>query len=240
MDAQAGGAVPKSRANGLVPFLSEALSGVLRREMLIPALLLLVVLTASNIVILRNMPAAEGALPPLPFLVAALVRLVGLFILAVGILRIAAASERPPWRPDGGFWLYPLTFLAGVAINTLVGRLLGDRTDLAVLVASNILVTVLLAPLVVWVVAIVVARPLAWRPRPWLRDFRRWLPQLLFWTLLLVTPMAVLHASIDMWLIKGAGEWFWPAALFDGALSTLMAVIGLGLNAAAYRRVARG
>jgi len=33
---------------------------------------------------------------------------------------------------------------------------------------------------------------------------------------------------------------FWPAALFDGVLSTLMALIGLGLNAAAYRRVARG
>ncbi len=225
---------------GFASFLRGALAGMFRRETLIPGLLLLVLLTASNIVILLNMPAAKGVLPPVPFLVAAAVRIAGILLFGVGLLRIATASERPQWLPDGGFWLYALSFALGLLASALARQLTGGRTDLVGLLISNLIVTLLLTPLVPWFVALAVAKPLAWRPRPWVRRFGDWLPPLLVWTLLLITPMAILHATIDMWLIKGAGGWFWPVALFDGVLSTLMALIGLGLNAAAYRRVARG
>jgi hypothetical protein len=237
MDNAAHGEAGDPPAQGFVAFLKAALLPVFRRELLVPAAILLILLTFSNVLILSNMPS-RGSSPPLAFMIAAFVRVAGLLVLAVGILRILTGSSRPRWLPDGGFWLYVLTFLASAAASGVVARLLG-RADAVSLLLNNVLVTLLLAPLVVWFVAIAVAKPLAWTPGPWLRDLRAWLPQLLVWTLLLVTPMAVLHASIDLRLIAGAGQAFWPLALFDGALSTLMALVGLGLNAAAYRRVAR-
>jgi hypothetical protein len=224
---------------GFTGFLTEALAGLRRRELLPAALALLLLLTFSNIVVLQNMPA-KGAPPPLAFLLAAFVRLAGLLLIAVALLRMLAASPRRPWVPDGGFWLYVLTFAAGAAANILARLVIGDRTELSNLILSNILVTLILSPFVVWVVALAVAKPLAWNPGPWLRGLGRWWPMAIFWTLLLVTPMAVLHAWIDIRLIQGVGERFWPLALFDGALSTVMALIALAINAAAYRRVAEG
>lgn len=229
---------PERPESGWGGFLAEALRSLGQRDLLVPALLLLVILTFSNIVILLDMPAG-GTAPSLPFIAAAFVRVAGLLILAVGMLRILTASGRPRWRPDAGFWLYLLTFVAGLGVSVAVGRIVGEGSDIGSLLASNVIVTLLLSPFVVWFVAIAAATPLAWRPRPWLRDFGRWLPPLLLWSLLLVTPMAVLHAVIDLRLIAGAGELFWPLALFDGVLSTAMALLALGLNATAYRRVAR-
>lgn len=162
----------------------------------------------------------------------------GLLLLAVTILRIITASSRRRWMPDGGFWLYALTFAFAAGANVAAARLVGGRTEIIELILSNIIVTLLLSPLVAWFVAIAVARPLAWSAAPWLRNMGRWWGPLIFWTLLLVTPLAVLHASIDLRLVQGVGAGFWPLALFDGALSTAMALLGLGLNAAAYRRVA--
>jgi hypothetical protein len=223
----------------LKEFLSEALLSLRGRELLLPALILLVLLTASNIVILQNMPA-KGSPPPALFAVAALVRIAGLLLIAVTVLRMLTASHRRRWVPDGGFWLYALTFAAGIAASALARLVIGDGRDLPGLIASNILVTLLLSPLIVWFVATAVAKPLAWRPGPWLKNLRLWWLPTIFWTLLLVMPMGVLHASIDLRLAEGVGDGFWPLALFDGALSTAMALIGLAINAAAYRRVAEG
>ena len=68
----------------------------------------------------------------------------------------------------------------------------------------------------------------------------QWLPPLLFWALLLTTPLGIAHAVLGDWLIEGAGSWFWPAALIDGPLSVAAALLGFALTAEAYRRVARG
>ena len=219
-------------------FLEKALGPVFSRRMLVPAILLTLLLTGSNIVILRNIPD-PGAMPPWQFVAAALARIGGLLVIGVAILRILTASRRRPWRPDGAFWLMGLTILAGLVIGVLTGKLLGERTDPAGMLIHNILLTILLAPFAAWVSAIAVEKPLAWRPRPWLRAFRRWLPHLIFWSLLLVTPVAVLHGSLDSWLLRGAGDWFWPVALIDGPLSVVIAILGFSLNAAAYGRVAR-
>jgi hypothetical protein len=223
---------------GLKSFLSEALQGLRRRELLRPGLLLLVHLTLSNIVILKNVPAEGEGLGGL-FAIAALVRVAGLLLIAVTALRILTDSPRPRWLPDGGFWLYVLTFAAGAAATGAARVMIGNEVGLANLIAGNAFVTLLLSPFVVWFVAAAVARPLAWRPVPWLKDLGRWWLPALFWTLLVVTPMAVLHAWIDTRLVEGVGDRFWPLALFDGALSTAMALLGLAINAAAYRRVAQ-
>lgn len=222
---------------GFLGFLREALAGLRLRDVVPAAVALLVLLTLSNIVVLQNMPA-KGAPPTLAFIVAAFVRVVGLLLIAVAIVRMLTSSPRRPWAPDGGFWLYVLTFVAGVAASIFARAVIGGGTDVASLLLSNIVVTLLLSPLIVWFVALAVARPLAWRPGPWLRGLGRWWPMATLWTLLLVTPMAVLHAWIDARLIKGSEEGFWPLALFDGALSTTMALITFAINAAAYRRVA--
>jgi hypothetical protein len=150
---------------GTIAFLKEAVGSLLARRMLLPAILLAVLLTATNIVILLHMPV-KGQPFPWPFAAAALARLFGLAWFAAAILRILNDSPRPAWRPDGGFWLYAATML-------------------------------------------------------------------------IVTPLGELHGAVNRWLIAGAGKWFWPVALADGALGAIIALLGLALASVAYRRVAR-
>jgi hypothetical protein len=228
----------QERTAGFIRFVSEAASIVLRRPMLVPALLLLVVLTGSNIVILLNLPTEKGSLPPWPFLIAAFVRIGGVLVLSSAILRIGAPSERPPWRLDAGFLLYSVAILASLGLALGAASLLGNPTDPAGLALRSAISTIVMAPFAPWIVGMNVAKPLGWNPTRFMRAFRRWLPPLLLWSLLLITPMGVLHAMIDVRLIAGVGELFWPLALFDGALSTVLALTGFALNLAAYRRVA--
>jgi hypothetical protein len=228
----------QERTAGFIGFVSEAASIVLRRPMLVPALLLLVVLTASNIVILFNLPQ-PGVLPPPGFMAAVFVRLAGLIFLSSVVLRIGAPSERPAWRPDLGFWLYTLSVVVSLAVSAGTTILLGEKTDPMSLATRSAISTIILAPFATWFIGMNVATPLGWRPTRFMRDFGRWLPQLTLWSLLLITPIGVLHALIDFRLIAGVGELFWPLALFDGALSTALVFTGFGLSLAAYRRVAR-
>ncbi|WP_324749188.1 hypothetical protein SH591_11190 [Sphingomonas sp. LY54] len=224
---------------GWFGFLSHACKSLVDPRLRLPAGLLLVVLTFSNIIILFNVPQ-EGATPSFAFLAAAFARVGGLLVLAVAILRILAASERHPWRPDGAFFLYAASLIVSFGVAALITGLAGEPDAFSTILLRNVLLTAFLAPLAPWVVGIAAATPLGWNPARFLRGFGRWLPPLLAWTLLLVTPMGILHAVIDLHLVKGAGEWFWPLSLFDGALSAVMALLGLGLNVEAYRRVARG
>lgn len=228
----------EGRSGGLMAFAREAAAAILRREMILPAIVLALVLTTSNILILLSGPPARGTVPHWQFIAAALLRLVGVLVLLVAILRIATGSERPRWRPDGAFWLYVLALLATLGVSALMGRVLADRTQWSGMLIDQVATSILVAPFAAWVAALAVATPLAWKPRRWLRAFRHWLPHYLFWTLLLVVPLGLAHGLIDLRLVTGAGESFWPLALFDGPLSTLLALVGLGLGAAAYRRVA--
>lgn len=223
---------------GLAAFLSQTVRRLLDPKMRLPAGLLLAILTFSNIVILLNVQEG-GAVPSYAFLAAAFVRVGGILVLGVAILRILADSERYPWRPDDAFWLYAASLIVTFGVAALLGDLVGSPDKFANIVLRNVLLTLVLAPFAPWIVGIAAATPLGWDPARFLRDFRRWLPPLLAWTLLLVTPMGILHAVIDLHLLEGATEWFWPLVMFDGALSTLLALISLGLNVEAYRRVAR-
>ena len=225
----------RNGSGGLTTFLWDALARLWTRRLLLPAIALVLLLTASNIFILKNMP--KGGDLPINFLLGALVRIGGLIVLEIGILRIFTDSPRRPWAIDGAYALFLPVTIAGIAISALAEKLIGAGDEPAGLLAGNVLVTILLAPFAAWMVAIATARPLAWRPGPYMRTFGRWLPQLIVWSLLLITPLAVLHAILDAWLVKGAGDWFWPVALLDGPLSALFGLIGFSLNANAYRRV---
>jgi len=218
-------------------FLADALRPVFSRRLLVPVIVLTLLLTATNIVIVLNIPA-PGEISA-PFVAAAIARVGGLLVLAVGILRILSAGARPPWRPDGGFWLYALATLALILVSGLIARFIGDRADPIALLGSSALFALIVAPLAPWLVAMAVAKPLAWWPGPYFREWGLWLPQLVFWSLLLATPLAALHAWIDSSVVGGARDWFWPKMLFDGPLSVAVALLGFGLQSAAYRRVAR-
>ena len=220
-----------------IAFLADALRPVFSRRLVVPVIVLALLLTATNIVIVLNIPA-PGEISA-PFIAAAIARVAGLLVLAVGILRILSASARPPWRPDAGFWLYALATLALILVSGLIVRFIGDRTDPAALLGSSALFALIVAPLAPWLVAMAVAKPLAWRPGPYFREWGLWLPQLVFWSLLMATPLAALHAWIDSSVVGGVRDWFWPKMLFDGPLSVAVALLGFGLQSAAYRRVAR-
>jgi hypothetical protein len=121
----------------------------------------------------------------------------------------------------------------------LAGFLIAGQDDEVAGFFVSLAVAAITAPLAPWFVAIAVERPLAWRPGPWLRRFGAWLPWLLLWNLLVVTPLGEIHGALDRRLMTGAGDWFWPIALFDGPFSAAMALLGLALASLAYRRVAR-
>ncbi|HEX9947539.1 MAG TPA: hypothetical protein VGA98_08365 [Allosphingosinicella sp.] len=224
---------------GLIGFLREALALLRTPGLLMPVLALAVLLTASNIVVASNVPE-DGRGLGAAFMVAAFVRVAGLLVLAVAILRTMTRSARPRFRPDAGFWLYALTFVAAAAVSVAVRLLTGEDDSLSSIALGNVVTGVVTAPFAVWWGALAVERPVPWSPAPWLRGLRLWLPHFLFWSLAVVTPLAVLHAAIDTSVVKDARDWFWPLLLFDGPLSTVMALLGLALIAAAYRRVARG
>lgn len=223
---------------GPVAFLRNALAPVSTRPIVLPVILLTLLVTATNIVLARNVPP-DGQPPTLPFILAGFVRIAGLIVLAVAILRLLTGSDRPPWKPDGGFWLYVLTLPISIGVSVAVIYLFGQRSDPAGLVMRSLASAAILAPFAAWFAAIAVARPLALDPRPWLRGLERWLPYYLVWALLLAAPLAALHAWLDEWLVRGAGDLFWPIALLDGPLSVVVAMLGLALGAAAYRRVAQ-
>jgi hypothetical protein len=178
-------------------------------------------------------------MPPFAFIAAAFVRVAGLLLMVVAILRRINGSPRSAWSPDLGFWMFVLTFAveaaAAAALTMIAG---GPEAQLAGLLV-NVAVTILVAPLAAWFVALAVERPLAWRPSRWLRARSLWLMPYLVWTLLLAIPLGALHQAIDTRLVKGAGQAFWPLALVDGPLSLLLAIVGLGLSSEAYRRLAK-
>jgi hypothetical protein len=222
---------------GAFDFLREAVASLFTRRLLVPAILFALLLTISNIVILLDKPGPDAI--SFSFMIAALIRVIGLVAMTVGILRILNGSPRPAWRPDGAFWLYGLTLLATMVVAAIAGFAIAGRDNEIGGFLVGLAVTAVTAPLGPWFVAIAVERPLAWRPVPWLRRFSSWLPWLLLWNLLVVAPLGEIHGAIDRWLVAGAGDWFWPGALFDGPFSAAMATLGLALASVAYRRVAR-
>ena len=225
---------------GAGAFLGSALAQLRDRRWLGMALLFLVFMGGTNVVLALTKPA-EGTPPGLVFVLAGLVRVLALVWISIAALRLATGSPRRTWMPDGGFFLYlgiSLLAFAAVALGGLVAR---DLPDLQRIVATQVIGLLLVAPLAVWTVAAAVERPLAISPAPRLRRLGLWLPPFLLWAVLLVLPLAVVHAGLSLHLLKWAGrDGFWPLAAADAAVSTLVVMITLALRVAAYRSVARG
>lgn len=220
-------------------FLLEAFRLAFRRRLLVPVLLLAITLTGTNAMVAAS-TWAQGESPSPLFLAAALIRVGGTMLLTVGILRILTGSQRSTWLPDGGFWLYTLTLPTGVALAVSLRHLIGATDgNLLLHLAASALITIIEAPLAVWLTAIAVEKPLAWDPRPWLRAWSLWLPPLMLWALLF-RPVVVAHAALSSRLLSQPGDWFWPLAIFDGALSVLILLAAVSLKVTAYRRVIAG
>jgi len=147
-------------AADFLAFLREAAAPLFRRRMLVPVLALAALLTVTNIVIAKNLPPPDGPLSP-PFLAAALVRIGGLVVLAVAIVRILAASSRSPWRPDGAFWLTLLAMIVLFAVAESIEIGVGVRSDPVGVLISSALSALIIAPFSPWLVAIVAEKPLA-------------------------------------------------------------------------------
>jgi hypothetical protein len=225
-------------AGGLMGFLAEARRAI-TPAIAVPALLLLVVLAASNIVLLLNIPA-PGERPGAAAALAALARLLGLLVFLVPLVRILAGSPRPAWKADGAFFLFILVVILSLALAAGLAAAFGMPSDPPRLALRTLAATLIQTPLAPWIVGVAAAVPLGVDPTRFLRDFGRWLPPLMVWSIILVAPLAFVHAWVDMALLEGRIAWFWTAALLDGLLSAVLVVVTYALYAAAYRRVARG
>jgi hypothetical protein len=224
---------------GIIGLLHEAGAQMLDPRWRGISVAFLLFLGSTNAVLALYKPEA-GAKPGLVFALAGLVRVLALIAIGVAALRIATSSPRRRWIPDGAFWLYfalSLIGLAAAGLGVALGARLGETGRI---VLTEVAGVVLVAPLAVWMVAAATERPLALSPVPSFRGLGLWLPALVVWSVILIVPLACLHAILSMRLIDTAGTGaFWPLAVADAATSTFLVLLGLGLRVAAYRRVAQ-
>jgi hypothetical protein len=228
----------RDNRNDDIAFLKEALASLNTQRILVPALLLMVVQSASNVAMLATLPTHTHP-DDSRYLAALLLVLLGLAACSVALLRILNASTRPAWQPDASLWLCGLGLIVGLFISIGADMVVGGRPDLLARLASSALSIAVSAPLTPWFTAIAVERPLALRPQDYMRRFAAWLPALLLWNLLIFMPLAPLLAMLSEMLLNGAGGWFWPIVLIYGLLGAGTELVSCALASVAYRRVAR-
>jgi len=215
----------------------EAIRFAFGRSTLLPALLLLVLFIGSGLLALHH-PYFSGAVPALPFLAALVLRVAGTYLLSAAILRRAVGSRRRAWMPDGAFWLFVLLFTISLAVPAAIALLVGNPLSVGTNLIMNGAATLFVSPCAPWIVAAASERPLAWQPGPWLRRSHLWLPQRTLWALLLLVPLGLVHVLIGSWQ-TGFDRWFWALGVADALAGFLGLMLRLGLDAAAYSRVAQ-
>lgn len=230
-------AIGSGAGNGDVDFLRESLDSLADRRLLLPAFLLVALLAGGKIALLANLPS-PGDSDHLPYLVAFMLALLMTMALVVAILRILNRSVRPPWQPDLSLMVYGMTIVAGTSIDVAADFAVGGKDDLLGGLAALCIDAAVGAPLAVWFVAIAVESPLAWRPDPWFRNFRLWLPSLLFWGFVMMVPLRQLLLMLDQKYLTVGADWSWPAALVEAPLAAAAGMVSLALASTAYRRVA--
>jgi hypothetical protein len=229
---------PQSQLAPRRGFLRLALGCVFARSTAFPLAALLLLLVASGVLALLY-PPSLGAAVPLPYVAAIAIRGLAICYLSAVILRKAVVSERRAWLPDGAFWLFLLPFALSLALPLLAGRALNGLAWLPAHLAADAAAVLLVSPFAAWMVALLADRPPAWRPSQWMRGFRAWLPQRIGWGLLLLVPLGFVHLWLSTLPFVDA-RWFWPAAIADAFAYFLLLTIRLGLDGAAYWRVAQG
>ncbi len=217
-------------------FLRLALACLFARRTALPLTLLMLILVGTGIVALL-FPPMPDAPAPLPFVAATIARAIATCWLAAAILRRAVASERPAWLPDGAFWLFLLPFSATLAIPLLMAPLLGGLGWLPGHLIGDAVAVLFVGLLGPWLVALVAAGKAGLSP--WLRGAAQWLPHRIGWGLLLLVPLGFLHLWLGSLPFVDA-RWFWVGAIGEGLVWFLLLALRLGLDAAAYWRVAQG
>ena len=222
-----------------IAFVKEAFAGLATRRLLLPALLLAMLMAAAKLALMWSLPSARHP-DHQPYLLAFMLMVLATLALVVAILRILNKSARPLWQPDSSLWLYSAAFIVSASVALLVDMaVVGGLNDQLSGLAGGALDTALRAPFAAWFVAIAVERPLAWRPGPWFRRLRMWLPSFLLWSLLIVVPLRQIQLMLNWTYLVAGTNWFWPAALPDGLLGAAIELVSLALASVAYRRVAR-
>lgn len=219
-------------------FLRNALASLADRRIRLPILVTASVQIASNVLAMAYLPTAEhpNHRPYVAIIGAAMICYVAA---AVAIQRILNASPRPAWRPDWSTWTYAIAVVTATAMAIVVDWRFAYGEKFLSLVSSEVVSTTLLVPVLPWLVAIAVARPLAWRPSPWLRQWRKWLPALLLWTLLILVPADVAYRLGSVHLSKGSPRPDWPVLILVAVIAATRLALGAALASTAYRRVAR-
>jgi hypothetical protein len=227
----------KSEEGDDIAFLKEAVGSLSVPGVKLPLLLIAIFQPATDILVLSNLPTTQNP-DHGPYVAAFVVFVVVHAALALATLRILNGSPRPAWRPDWSAWAYGLAVLFSVAVGLFADWIVPPFTILGAL-ANEIVSTAIIVPLAPWIVAIAVERPVAWRPAPWLKRVRAWLPALLLWNFLILVPADALYRiGFTAWMEQG-GTGNWLFFILDGLVTAARMFVALALASVAYRRVAR-
>lgn len=109
-----------------IRFLKDALQQIIAPEWRKLALIALLLLVSTTAVLLSELDNSSEA-RSVSFIVAALVRLVGLLLLTVAFMRRATDSSRAAFMPDGAFWLSTVFVMLHFALTATVRSLLLDE-----------------------------------------------------------------------------------------------------------------
>jgi hypothetical protein len=220
-----------------IAFLKEAIAGLSTPALALPLLLSIAGTAATTLLILSSLPAGDD--PGYTAVHAASAgRLLVQLVISIAAARILNHSPRPPWSPDRSFWAFLLIGLLMLPVAFVAGSIVDLSRGLSSWLALQCIVIALTAPLLPWLVAIGVERPLAWRPAPYFGRFGSWLPPLLLWSFLILAPATLLYQFIETELIAGP-DWSPWLLILDGLLNTAVTFLGLALASVAYSRVAR-
>ncbi|HEY5721293.1 MAG TPA: hypothetical protein VIT45_03135 [Allosphingosinicella sp.] len=219
-------------------FLKEAVESLKMPGLAAPMLLSVILLPATNILLLFNLPTRAEP-DHGPYLAAFAAALVVHAALAIAILRILNGSPRPAWSPDWSAWAYGLVILAEFAIGLFSDAIMSRSPGIMAVIASEIVSTAIIVPLAPWFVAIAVDRPLAWNPAPWFRRARIWLPALLLWNFLILAPAGVAYRLVLETSLAEIDRRDWPWFILHGVVTAALMFLALALASVAYRRIAR-
>jgi hypothetical protein len=218
-------------------FLREAVGSLFTSRLLLPLLLAALLTPGASLLALSHLPTAENP-DHVPYLGVWASMGLALSVLSIAILRILNRSLRPAWSPDWSILAFSLIGLCTVAVGIAADWFIHPSTFLSAL-ANRFISSVIVVPLGPWMVAIAVERPIAWRPAPWFRRARAWLPALLLWNFLLLAPADALYRTAFVAWVEAGRSGNWWFFVFDGAATAPRIFLALALFSVAYRRVAR-
>jgi hypothetical protein len=186
--------------------------------------------------------ALSAARPSAGFPLALLAILLGENLLvtwiAAATLRRQAGSPRPAWRPDGALLLFAVLQVALAVAAWLLGLMIHTTWALPAVALQTAFGLLLMVPVLPWLVAVAVERPLAASPKRFLRAADLWLLPLLLLAAVILLPLEIVQGLATTALFSlHAG--IVTLGLLAAAVTAANFVASLALALAAYRAVAK-